>query len=92
MEPINNLDYQKAHIHDDRGSLMVGVSITLMILSVITVALRFLSRWIKRLPWEADDYTMIPALVGLRLSCCSIINRTMQGFTLLICIETLRSR
>lgn len=64
------LRYQEAHLHEDRGPLIVGVSTFLIVLCIIAVTLRFVARWIRRLPWMADDYAMLPALVRIpRISC-----------------------
>ena len=61
--PPGEVAYQSAHIHEDRGPLIIGVSVTLITLTTVTVALRFIARWIRQLPWGLDDYFMIPALV-----------------------------
>lgn len=64
------LRYQEAHIQEDSGPWIVGVSIFLVVLCFVAVTLRFVARWIRRLPWKADDYAMLPALVHIpRISC-----------------------
>ena len=50
-----DIAYQQAHIHEDKGSIIVDVSIFLVVVTTITVALRFLARFIKTLPLQWDN-------------------------------------
>ena len=61
--PPAEVAYQEAHIHQDKGPMVIGVSIALIALTSATVVLRFIARWIRQLPWGLDDYFLIPALV-----------------------------
>ncbi|KAL8944881.1 MAG: hypothetical protein Q9216_000171 [Gyalolechia sp. 2 TL-2023] len=65
------LQYQQEHIHEDRGSEVVGAVITVAILATVAVTLRFMSRKHMKVAISWDDYLMIPALV-LALGLCFI--------------------
>ncbi|MCJ1366566.1 hypothetical protein MMC16_005695 [Acarospora aff. strigata] len=54
--------YIQTHLYEDQGPRVVATSITLMVLVVLAVVLRFIARNIRKLPWEIDDYFMLPAL------------------------------
>ncbi|MCJ1246869.1 hypothetical protein MMC30_004078 [Trapelia coarctata] len=73
------LRYQEAHIQEDRGPWIVGVSIFLIVLCTVAVTLRFVARWIRRLPWKADDYAMLPALLFTALLCAENILSVRYG-------------
>ena len=55
--------YQQAHIADDKGPTIVGCGIFFIAFPTIVVALRFLARYLKKLPLKLDDYFTLPALV-----------------------------
>lgn len=57
------LAYLEAHLGDNRGPRILAVSYFLIAITVITVILRFVARAVRKLPWQIDDYSMIPALV-----------------------------
>ncbi|KAI9872486.1 MAG: hypothetical protein M1830_001567, partial [Pleopsidium flavum] len=67
------LAYLEAHQNDSRGPRIVAVSVLLIVLSIVTVVLRFIARNIRGLPWKIDDYFMLPALF----------------FTVILCVENL---
>lgn len=46
----------------DQSGLLLGGSIVLIALASTAVTLRLVSRRIKRLSWEADDYLIVVAL------------------------------
>lgn len=53
--------------HDD--SALLGLSIALPIIATASVIFRFEARRIKRLKLEADDWTVLAALVDLCVPC-----------------------
>ena len=53
--------------HDD--SVVLGLSIALPIIATASVIFRFEARRIKRLKLEADDWTVLAALVNLCVPC-----------------------
>ena len=53
--------YQLSHASENRGPLIIAVTVVLISLSFFAVALRFWARQMKALPWKADDWLMIPA-------------------------------
>lgn len=58
------LAYLKAHIKDDKGPRIIAISVTFIVMCSLSVGLRFVARNVRKLSWEADDYLMVPALVG----------------------------
>jgi len=56
--------YQQSHINENNGPTVIGVSVMLTVLSAITVALRFVSRWRIKAPLQLDDWLSIPSLVS----------------------------
>ena len=56
---------QKANIAQDKGPVVVGVSIFLTVLPAIVVVLRFGARHVQKLPFKADDWLTIPAIVSI---------------------------
>jgi hypothetical protein len=56
--------YRQAHFADDNGPVIVGCAIFFIVFSTIIVGLRFLSRFLRKLPLGIDDYFTVPALVG----------------------------
>ena len=53
-----------------RGPYLLWVSVGVIIVSTLAVALRFASRKIAGLLLLLDDWTILIALVGYRISCC----------------------
>ena len=49
---------------NNQRPLIYGLGITFSIVATVSVVLRFQARRIKRLPFEADDWTILIALVG----------------------------
>ena len=60
--PPDEYQYQLSHASENRGPLIIAVTVVLIILSFAAVGLRFLARYMKALPWKADDWLMIPAV------------------------------
>ena len=78
--------YIQTHLYEDQGPRVVATSITLMVLVVLAVVLRFIARNIRKLPWEIDDYFMLPALVGSLSVCGAVIpNRSTVFHCLFMC-------
>ena len=61
----SSLQFQLAHIHDDRSLGLKVVEILGLILATAAVALRIASRRVSKVPLKADDITIIIALVTL---------------------------
>lgn len=62
--PPAALAYQKAHIKENRGPMVIGVSAALIALVTAAVLLRFLGRRVRQLPLLYDDWLTIPAWVS----------------------------
>ena len=60
----NHKQYQLDHIHDNKTPTVVAVYSLGFVLAVVAVALRFLSRKVSNLPYLADDWTILAALVS----------------------------
>lgn len=56
--------YVQAHLDETQGPRIIAISTLLIVISIVTVVLRFIARNIRKLPWLIDDYFMLPALVG----------------------------
>ena len=56
--------FQQANISQNKGSLVVGLSIALTVIPAIAVVLRFAARHVQKLPFKTDDWLTIPALVS----------------------------
>ena len=61
-----SVEYQRAHIHENRAPEIVSVHVALMVLAIVAVALRFISRRMKA-GLHADDWTILLALVSYSL-------------------------
>ena len=64
----NHVQYQKEHIGDNKTPTIVGVYVLGYVLAVTAVGVRFMSRKISKLPYWADDWIILTALVRLTLS------------------------
>ena len=63
----SDVRYQNAHIHDNKSTEIIvacGICLTAAYSAVI---LRFVSRRVGKTPLEADDYTIVAALVSSTL-------------------------
>lgn len=58
-----SLQYQLAHINDDRTPALRALYILGIVLATVSVTLRVLSRTLSRVGLKADDWTIIIALV-----------------------------
>lgn len=63
MATKSEIQYQLAHIHDDRASAIVVSHAVVLPLAVIAVILRFISRRLCRARIGADDYMIVTALL-----------------------------
>ena len=59
----NHVQYQKEHISDNETPTIVGVYILGYILALTAVGLRLFSRKVSNLPYLADDWVIVVALV-----------------------------
>ncbi len=55
--------YQQASIHDDKGPMIIAVSILLITITTVTVVLRFVARFVKKLAVKWDDWLSIAGLI-----------------------------
>jgi len=62
MATPSDIQYQLAHINDDRASDIVISHTVVLPLAVIAVVLRFISRRLCKARIESDDYMIIGAL------------------------------
>lgn len=65
--PPSEVQYQLAHIHEDRASAIIISHAVLLPLAVIAVVARFIARRLCKAHIGLDDYMIVVALV--RLSC-----------------------
>lgn len=66
--------YINAHLDETRGPRIVAISILLIVVSIVAVMLRFIARNVRKLPWQIDDYFMLPALVGPWQACQCLVD------------------
>ena len=59
------LQYQLEHIDEDRTGKIIAANVACLTIAFIFVGLRFLSRWMKRIKYEADDWLVVAGLVRL---------------------------
>lgn len=59
------VQYQLAHRDETKGPMILGVSGTFATLAAISVMLRIWVRRLNRNGFQADDYTIFIALVGI---------------------------
>lgn len=52
-----------AHIHEDRGPILIGVTCMFLVLCITATSARFLARRITGAALAADDYLVLAALV-----------------------------
>ncbi len=62
MATPSEIEYQLAHVNDDRASDIVISHAVVLPLAVIAVFFRFISRRLCKARIEADDYMIIAAL------------------------------
>ena len=64
-----DIAYQEAHITEDRGPQIVGVSSFLIAITTIVVLLRFVARKARHLAFEWDDWLSVGGLIFTVLMC-----------------------
>ena len=52
-----------SYVHEDRGYVAVGTCVAFTVIEIVFVFLRFLSRWLGKVPMGIDDVLIIPALI-----------------------------
>lgn len=62
------IQYQLAHIHEDRSNDIVVSHAICIVIAVVAVVLRFASRRLCKAPILADDFMTIVALVRFSLN------------------------
>ena len=68
----SEIQYQQEHIHESRVANLIAANVACLALSFVFVGLRFLSRWMKKIKCEADDWLVVAGLVSC--SCESILS------------------
>lgn len=63
-EQLASIAYQLEHAHESRGGWEVVINIVCLVLSTIAIILRFVSRRVAGLRYEADDYTILAGWVS----------------------------
>lgn len=78
MAPPNaqEIQYQLAHIHQDRSNDIVISHAICIVIAVVAVVLRFSSRRLCKAPILADDFMTIVALVRFSLNIYSRYQRS----------------
>ena len=71
-------------VNSNRGPYLIRVTTACIILSLVAVFLRFLSRMLARLDFKADDWVTLLALVYFHRSKMS----TANGSTIAICVDS----
>lgn len=86
--PPAALAFQKAHIKENRGPLVIGVSATLIALITVAVSMRFLGRRVRQLPLLSDDWLTVPAWVSGKQSDrhSNSTLRCTQFFVSMLCV------
>lgn len=56
--------YQQAHAYEDKSPRIIAASAVCLVSAFLAVIFRFVSRWMIRTSLQADDYTIIVALVS----------------------------
>lgn len=60
---LEEFEYQQLHYHDDKAPAIIAGSILLITFATIIVVLRLVARRINAASWQADDYSIVVALV-----------------------------
>lgn len=70
--------YQKQHVYDNRGPAIIASHVICFSLASIAVVLRFVSRKIARVKYEADDWLIVGGLVlTLGVMICNLVGNTI---------------
>ena len=67
------IQYEVEHIHQNRAPDIIASYVTCLSLACIAVVLRFVARRISRASLQADDMTILAALVRLEIRLFNII-------------------
>lgn len=59
------IQYQLSHIHEDRSKDIVNSNTICMVIAIVAVILRFVSRRLCKVAILADDYVCLAALVSM---------------------------
>lgn len=57
--------WQKAHWHDSKLPLIVGVNVVLMVMTTLATMVRLAAKKVSKAPFREDDYTLVIALASL---------------------------
>ena len=63
--PPAEAQYQLAHIHESRAKELVVSHFICLMIAVVAVTLRFVSRRMSKTPLKMDDWMIVAALVWL---------------------------
>ena len=79
--PLEEIEYQKLHYHDDKAPAIYAGSTLLIASATIVVVLRLVARRMSSASWQADDFSIVIALVGPPSSVdCARAYATLQVF------------
>ena len=65
--PLEEIQYQKLHYHDDKAPAIYAGSTILIASATVFVITRLVARRMSTASWQADDYSIVVALVGYSL-------------------------
>ena len=63
MLPPDEIAYEEAHINDNRGPILVGVTTILLVLGILAALGRFASRRMTKAALATDDWLVLFSLV-----------------------------
>ena len=63
------IEYQRAHLKEDKRAMIIGPSVVFLVAAYIAVILRFASRRIARTAYKQDDWWILGGLVELGIYC-----------------------
>ena len=66
---MTDIEYQLSHYHESRVGGLIAGTVVMMVASTIAVAMRLISRRIKKAKYGADDFMAFLGLVNPSLSC-----------------------
>lgn len=64
---MESIQYQLAHLNDDRGPQFLRIIVCLLVLATASVSLRLLSRRLLHTNCQADDYAIVVGLVRVHM-------------------------
>lgn len=75
--PPEAIAYQQERIDENKGPVVITVSVLLMSITIVAVGLRFVARFVQKLRLEWDDWL---SAVGLLMIVCMCVSN-IYGMT-----------